>query len=499
MRRRSFLAAASMVGAAAVLRPAPAAAQDTEQHDTVVVGSGYGGAVAALRLAEAGHTALVLERGRRWPITPDGDTFATARTLDDRAFWVPSPGAGVLSTGVLQAFPAEGIVGLLGAGVGGGSLVNNAVMAAPDAEGFARSFGTALDYDEMAEIWYPRARALLGVSPIPDDVLASPAYANAREFADLAERAGFTPHRLDLAVDWDIVRAEIAGTAPASTILGDSMWGIGSGAKRSVDRTVLARAEATGLVQVRPLSRVDRIVRTDSGYLLEYTTLNVAGAAVVTRTVQARRVILAAGSIGSTALLVRAQADGGLPDLNSEVGRRWGTGGDHLVALTGWPPPGAAQGGPAHLGFTDDTGDLPMTMLSFPFVGQLAGGLLAVSDPPAAGTVRANGAGGVTVSWPQTATLARYSTAVHDTAARLAAARIGTGVAASGAPSTSHSLGGTVIGSATNDFGQVHGCPDLFVVDSALLPGSCGSMPPALTVTAVADRCLHSIIAGINP
>ena len=58
---------------------------DTEFVSALVIGSGFGGAVAALRLARAGIQTLVLKRGRRWPITPAGDTFATFEKQDGRA------------------------------------------------------------------------------------------------------------------------------------------------------------------------------------------------------------------------------------------------------------------------------------------------------------------------------------------------------------------------------------------------------------------------------
>lgn len=79
-----------------------------------------------------------------------------------------------LFTGVLEAYAGGGVTCLAGAGVGGGSLVNYAVMEAPSEQLFRASFGTRLDYAEMAGTWYPRARGLIGVAPIPDDVLASP-------------------------------------------------------------------------------------------------------------------------------------------------------------------------------------------------------------------------------------------------------------------------------------------------------------------------------------
>ncbi|RMI33402.1 GMC family oxidoreductase [Nocardia stercoris] len=487
----------ALLGAAWASGAGRARAEAGERIENLIIGSGYAGSVAALRLAQAGRAGVVLERGRRWNIGPAGNTFATPEKPDPRAVWLPGADGTPLSTGVLEAFPCNGIIGLAGAGVGGGSLVNNAVLIAPSEAGFQRTFAGILDYAEFRDTWYPRARALLGVASIPDDVLGSAAYGNAREFADTVADAGYDPVRLDTGVAWDVVRQEIDGTLAPAAIAGHSLWGINSGAKRSVDRTVLAAAEATGLVEVRPLSPVRSIQATGDGYRVEYTDL--AGGEA--RSVTATRVILAAGSIGTSGLLARAQAEGTLPGITAEVGRRWGTGGDHLVGIGGWPLPSDAQGGPSHLGLFDEAGDVPVTLLSFPLGktmgGQLAGGLLAVSDPPALGTVRY--AGRTVIDWPASdSAVARIAGAVAATAQRIAGARGTTSFSASGAPTTSHSLGGVVFGSATTDTGEVIGCPGLYVVDSALLPGSCGAAPPALTVTALADRCVTTLLAHLD-
>ncbi|MFE0427393.1 3-oxoacyl-[acyl-carrier-protein] synthase III C-terminal domain-containing protein, partial [Streptomyces sp. NPDC058953] len=237
-----------------------------EQHraDVVIVGSGYGGAIAALRLAEAGVDAVLLERGRRWPVDGSGTTFATQAAPDGRAAWLsrtsPLTDAELdVYCGVLEFVPGDGMNLLAGAGVGGASLASNGTMCLPSEELFAHTLGDVLDYREMVERWYPEARELIGCAPIPDDVYESPFYRSARSFADQLDRAGIPWSKVDLAVDWDAVREEMTGARVRSHVDGLNVFGVNSGAQLSLDRTLLARAEASGRLDVRPLSTVTAV------------------------------------------------------------------------------------------------------------------------------------------------------------------------------------------------------------------------------------------------
>src|SRR5262245_3393511 len=269
LSRRQFLRGGILAAAGAgVLGSGPLVwAYHSDFVPAVIIGSGFGGAVAALRLGQAGIETVVLERGRRWPIRADGDTFATFEQPDGRAYWLRDrTGEAILGlpqlekridryVGVLEVVDGAGgniFVGA-GAGVGGGSLVFNAIIVQPRRELFERVLPRQLDFDEFDDIYYPRVTRILASAPIPDDVLATEYYRSSRVSFDQARTAGFPTREVDLAVDWDIVRDEIAGRLVPSAIAGQSFYGLNSGAKRSLDRSYLALAEATGRVEILPL------------------------------------------------------------------------------------------------------------------------------------------------------------------------------------------------------------------------------------------------------
>ena len=127
-------------------------ATTAEAVDALIIGSGFGGAIAALRLAQAGINSVVLERGIRWPITKAGDTFCTFQNPDGRAGWLSPIATGLdpvpipIYTGIMELITANGITVRNGAGVGGGSLVYNAIELQPTEKLFKKVFPAAISY-----------------------------------------------------------------------------------------------------------------------------------------------------------------------------------------------------------------------------------------------------------------------------------------------------------------------------------------------------------------
>lgn len=480
----------------------------TELDHPLIVGSGFGGGVTALRLAEAGIAATVLERGRRWELTDAMDTFCSMREPDERAGWFTRETPIGLAirirryAGVAERFEGEGIDAIVGAGVGGGSLVYAGMMVQPPRDLFESVFPSEVGYDDMLETWYPKVNELLPVRMVPEDILNSETYAATRLFLQHADNAGLnTEYNLN-AIDWDIVRQEIAGELPAAASAGDYIYGLNNGAKGQVDRTYLARAEATGLVEVRPLHRVTAVAEDpEGGYRVDVEVIDDHGMVLQTARYRAPVLFMSAGAVHSTRLLVEARARGDLSQLSSEVGEGWGHNGQWLHSRMGLTEDtGAFQGGPPAAVIRDfDNPVAPVTVeigaAAFGYEcncmicpsSSLNDGFGSLSwDPSAERTVlrwdEANGATGVAAGeW---------------VTEQLNLANGGTQAPLPGQTrrSTFHPLGGVVMGRAADSFGRVDGHPGLYCVDGALIPGSTPTANPAWTIAAIAERALDTIV-----
>jgi cholesterol oxidase len=517
--RRQFLGAMATAAGAAALAgcgtdepyPGPPA------RDALIIGSGFGGSIAAYRLAQIGVPSVLLERGQRWPIRDDESTFPSVISADRRAGWfrtdVPLPGAPQAEfepyAGLLERFETEHIDVIRAAGVGGGSLVFGGIMIQPPRDLFQSVFPKDVDYTEMEEVYYPRVRAMLRTARIPDDILAHERYLSTRVFLQQAEKAKLDVALIENAIDWDLIRAEINGEKKPAAILGDYNYGLNSGAKNSLDRTYLAEAEATGLCDVRPLHRVLRVGKAPGrGYWVECERIDELGSVIEKLTLRADSLFLAAGSVGTAQLLLRARAEGTLSRLSANVGEGWGNNGQNIFmrAQVGTAT-GTYQGGPptafirhldnpvAPVSIENGPGPFPLECSCLITIGHGMG--------PRDGRFH----------WDPKAERVQleFDPAGNDlaTAAALETCRVlnvaNAGTASSFAPGkgyTYHPLGGASMGRACDSYGRVFGYRDLFVVDGALIPGLSPTANPALTIGAIAERCMDRIalsFAGAAP
>jgi len=535
--RRDFLrVGAASVAAAGVSKNAWAKPKSDEFIEALVIGSGFGGSIAALRLAQAGVNTVVLERGRRWPITPAGNTFATFQAPDGRSSWlsplttdlIPSPID--IYPGVLELIDpttsgpirSKGIAVSNGAGVGGGSLAYNAIMLQPRKKAFEAVFPSNVKYDEMAEVYYPRVRQMLGHELIPNSILNTSFYGSTRANLTQAQNAGmFHGSPVEYNVSFSTVQQEINGTRVPSAIDGQSWFGLNSGAKKSTDRNYLALAEATGKVQVLPLHWVSDITEFKNEGLYQVTAheLNLDGEVIATKTFTCKNLFMAAGATGTPALLTKAREKGTMPRLNNSVGTDWGGNGDFIAVRGGLGSFLGGLGGPCgHILFEDQNNPFSTTNMvelvipkNFQLfaLGNAPGFSLYVGlgFAPALGYFTYDPAtDSTTINWPNTdKRLNTYSAGVNSMLNRLNAANPGSftvfntedpGYKASGAPAlTAHPVGGVPMGKACDFSGRVHGHNGLYIVDGSIIPGgNVGGVNPSFTIAALAERTMDTVI-----
>ena len=491
------------------------ASQAIERVRALVIGTGFGGSIAALRLAEADVPVTMLERGKRWPITSEFDTFTTTQAPDGRCAWLhrepvlpglpPIPLRRSPHVGLLQRFFGENIDVVCAAAVGGGSLVYSGLMLQPPRTLFESVFPTEVDYTELDTVYYPRVRAIMRPGRLTDATLMAEQYAGARVFIRDAMTAGLDVERVSCAFDFDVLEQELAGAFPfAQATLGDYLYGLNNGAKHSIDRVgYLTMAEATGMVDVRPLHQVVEVgERPDGGYYAIAELINEQGVVQSTTRFEADLMFIAAGSMNTTQLLLRAKRAGTLPNLNDQIGAAWGNNGQRIQARGNLPDnTGAEQGGPACVFIHDhDNPEGPIGMEYGPApIGSEHHCLISATQgvPDRLGSLELDAAGEVQPIWDRN----------NDASAgRAARHTVQTIIDAAGGdhvtfptlddPSiTFHPLGGVTMGRATDTYGRVLGQPHLYVVDSALIPGSTPAGNPFWTICAIAERCMDKIVA----
>lgn len=478
----------------------------------IVIGSGFGGAVSALRLGEAGVETIVLERGRRWDIKPTNDTFCENLSPDGRSAWLSTETVAPVApfgqtkidkyVGVLQRVDYENISIYMGAGVGGGSIPYGGMTVQPTEENFKKVFPSEIDYAELDKTYYPRVREMIGAKPIPDDLLNTDYYKFSRVFLEHAKNANLETIMVDQAYDWDIIRKERDGDVPKSALSGQLLYGNNNGAKNSLDHNYIPKAEKTGKVKVLTLHQVTSIAQSADGrYEVEIDRIDEKGTVVEKITLTCDYLFLAAGSYHTTQLLLKAKAKGTLPKLNGEIGRGWGTNGNAMFRRDLVGSTGTMQATPPVAAIKDFGNKIAPTLVE---CAQLPIGIdtfglmsLACVLSPARGIFSYDkGKDELVLDWPQENNKLPRD-AANDVAGRLNDANSGVTQAITipgHGDLTYHPLGGAVLGKACDFFGRLHGYTNLYVVDSAMIPGSTACANPSLTIAAIAERNVERLI-----
>ncbi len=527
LTRRHILGLAALQSAAALgltrIGLTPAAAASSADHvPAVVVGSGYGAAVAALRLGEAGIRTLVIEMGRLWDAPGgDGRVYCPMTSPDGRSMWFKKRTEAPLSTllwldlinrdiapypGVLDRVRYPGMSVYVGRGVGGGSLVNGGIAVTPPRAYFEEVL-PGVDAETMYGTYFPLANRMLGTSTVPSAWFESTEwYAYARVARSQAQRAGLKTVFVPNVYDFDYMQREAAGTATKSALGQEVIYGNNFG-KRSLDKTYLAAALGTGNVTLHTLSRARAIRQdTDGSYVLTVDRIDYTGAVTATDEISCRSLFLGAGSLGTSELLVRARETGALPRLNAEVGRGWGGNGNVMLGRANhvWNPTGSRQSTIPVMAIDAWSDRNPV----FAEIAPLPAGLetwvslyLAITKNPERATFTYDAARDTTVlNWArgQSAPSVAAAKALFD---RMNLANVTIyrydlfgDTRAFADDFCYHPLGGCVLGRATDSYGRATGYERLYVTDGSLIPGSLG-VNPFVTITALAERTMARVLA----
>jgi cholesterol oxidase len=283
-------------------------------YDVVVIGSGFGGSVAALRAAEKGYRVAVIEAGRRF----SNDTLPeTSWDLRD-FFWAPAVGW----MGIQKIVPLTDVLCLSGAGVGGGSLVYANTLYTPLDEFFADpQWAHITDWKAELAPYYDQASRMLGVVENPSETAPD------REMKAIAEEmgVGHTYHHTPVGVYFGepgktVDDPYFGGAGPRRTgciECGNCMIGCRYNAKNRLDLNYLHLAEGLG-ARIVPETTVTAVGPLTGG-----------GYAVDTRHTTRRRqrltfttdqVVFAAGTLGTQKLLHRMRDEGVLPRISRRLG-----------------------------------------------------------------------------------------------------------------------------------------------------------------------------------
>ena len=322
----------------------------TDRYDVIVVGSGFGGSVAAYRLAQAGRRVLVLERGKPYP----PGSFARTPHEMARGFWDPSEGY----QGLFDIWSFRGIEAVVSSGLGGGSLIYANVLLRKDEHWFVHEDRYQGGYESWPigradlEEHYDAVETMLDGQPFPLDQLGY----------DIPKAVGLHEAAAQLNLETHLPKLAVTfaqgGNAPGPAeplpgspypnlhglprttcrLCGECDIGCNYGSKNTLDHTYLSAAKHHG-AEIKTRCEVRQIATRDGGFALGYVEHLPEREGMRTNTrklpivsVTADRIVLAAGALGTPFLLLRNRRN--LPGLSPALGTRFSGNGDLLTLVT---------------------------------------------------------------------------------------------------------------------------------------------------------------------
>jgi cholesterol oxidase len=521
-------------------------------YDVLVVGSGFGGAVTALRLTEKGYRVGVLEAGRRF----EDAEFAKTSWDVRRFLWAPKLGC----TGIQRIHLLRNVIILAGAGVGGGSLVYaNTLYRPPDAFYRDRQWAHITDWQAELAPYYRQAEQMLGVLPNPTMTPSDQVMKQVAEEMGVGHTFGMAPvgvffgrdGRKEPGVEVDDPFFGGAGPRRSGCLeVGECMTGCRHNAKNTLVKNYLYLAEKAGATVHPQITVVAVRPRGHGGYTVDTVATGAWRAGRTARTFTAEHVVFAAGTWGTQQLLHRMREQGSLPRISARLGVLTRTNSEALsgalttlrhrrsrdftrgVAITSsihpdeqthiepvrYGPGSNAMGLLSTL-MTDGGGRLPRGVTWLAQAARHPGRLASLyagmnhwSERAVIGLTMQTLDNSITVR-PRRTRLGRVKLTseqghgapnptwipVANQAMRRVAAAIGGFPLGSigeiaDVPMTAHFIGGCVIGDSAetgviDPYHRMYGHPGLHVVDGSAISANLG-VNPALTITAQAERAV---------
>lgn len=301
----------------------------SHDYDVIVIGSGFGGAVAALRAAEKGYSVAVLESGQRWT----DETLPKTDWNLGKFMWEP----GVEMFGIQRIRYLNDVIVLGGSAVGGGSLVYGNTLYYPHDKFFeADTWSGITDWKAETAPYYDLTQRIFGVGPSPymdtdgDRAVRAVAKDMKKPFV-----------RAPLAIYFGTPGVEVddpyfGGVGPRRTgciSCGNCMIGCAFGAKNKLTHNYLFLAEKAG-AEIHELHEVHEIKpHEDHGYEITARHPGTIGLAEHRYHYTAEQVIVSAHAYGTNYLLLKMQHEGLLPNLSDQVGQRARTNSEALISV----------------------------------------------------------------------------------------------------------------------------------------------------------------------